>query len=72
MRAGDFRQPLDERAGIAQRGDVEHERIEIVVVVLGFRVVVRRPRRNIVLRARLEAERDIRIDPPLLRRDDLG
>ena len=51
MAAGGFRQLLHEGAGVGERGHVNHEGVEIVVVVTFLGVVMRGAGGDVVLSA---------------------
>ena len=63
--------PGAERRRIDHRAGIDDKTLEIVVVVLAFELVQRRPRREIVLGARREAKRYRRGTLALLGRDQL-
>ena len=62
---------LREALRVQERRHVEHETIEIVVVVALFGVVVRRPGRQIVLGRGSDAEKYRGFDPAFASRHDL-
>ena len=64
-------EPSEQRVGLADSGQIEHEQIEIVVVVLAQSVVMRGPSLEIVLGGGLQSEQHVGLDAPLARRDDL-
>ena len=66
-----FAESIDQGVGVLRRRDGDDERVEIVVIVLAFRVVMRGPRREIVLRRRLDAEEHVHVDDALSGRGDL-
>src|SRR6185437_17053305 len=49
-------QAIDQRIGIANRGDRDDERVEIIVIVLALGVMVRGTGAHIVLRRRADPE----------------
>ena len=71
MRARRRDQAIDQRVGIVDRGNCDDERVEIVVIVLAFGVMMRRARGEIVLRRGADAEQDVGADRALARGRDL-
>ena len=71
VRARRLAEPSEQRVGLGDGGQIEHERIEIVVVVLARSVVMRGPSVEIVLGRGLQPEQHVGLDAPLARRDDL-
>ena len=68
---GGLAEPSEQHVGLADSGQIEHEQIEIVVVVLAQSVVMRGSSVEIVLGGGLQLEQQVGLDAPLTRRDDL-
>ena len=63
MAAGDRAEFFDESGGVGERGRFEHETLEILVVVLFLAIMMGWALGEIVLGARLQAQRNDGIDP---------
>ena len=71
MGARRLKKAVDQRVRIADRGNRDDERVEIVVIVLPFGVMMRRAQSEIVLGRRAHAEQHVRLDRALARGRDL-